>query len=73
MSKCCFIESKPCEDGEAENDKHTIKIRKIKIKHVKETKFLGVTIDENLNLIKQNDKFFTAIIPWLQHMKYIHQ
>ena len=49
MSKCCFIDFKPCEDGEPENDKYTIKIGNLKIKHVKETKFLGVTMDENLN------------------------
>ena len=36
MSKCCYIE-------------HIIKIKHTKINQVTETKFLGVTIDENLN------------------------
>ena len=48
MSKCCFINFKPkCNDTNHEN--YSLKINDIIIKQVSETKFLGVTIDENLN------------------------
>ena len=48
MSKCCFIDFKsPKSDNENEN--YALKIKTTKIKQVNEAKFLGVTIDENLN------------------------
>ena len=48
MSKCCFIDFKsPKSDNKNEN--YALKIKTTKIKQVNEAKFLGVTIDENLN------------------------
>ena len=51
MSKCCFIDFKPTINRgiEVDNEEHIIKIKGTKIKRVNETKFLGVTTDENLN------------------------
>ena len=52
MSKCCFIDFKSARNqnvDETYNTEHTLNIKGTKIKQVSETKFLGVTIDENLN------------------------
>ena len=50
MSKCCFIDFKEARNKNAgDNAEHTLYIKGTKIKQVPETKFLGVTIDENLN------------------------
>ena len=48
MSKCTFIDFNPTKTEDS-NVEHVIKIKGTKIKQVTETKFLGVTIDENLN------------------------
>ena len=48
ITKCCFIDFKsPKSDNKNEN--YALKIKTTKIKQVNEAKFLGVTIDENLN------------------------
>ena len=46
MSKCCFIDFK---SPKSDNENYALKIKTTKIKQVNEAKFLGVTIDENLN------------------------
>ena len=48
MSKCCFIDFKS-KSKNANLEKYSLKINDTEIKKVSETKFLGVTIDENLN------------------------
>ena len=52
MSKCCYIHFKPgskTAQGEENLQNLNLKINNYCLKKVKSTKFLGVTIDENLN------------------------
>ena len=46
MDKCCFIDFKP---SSHDDNNYSIKINNTDIEQVSETKFLGVTIDDNLN------------------------
>ena len=49
MSKSCFIDFKSEKNSPLPNEELKVLIQNIEIKRVTEAKFLGVTIDENLN------------------------
>ena len=53
MGKCCFIEfktkNKNNKEASPDDDTHQLILDDIPIKKVKATKFLGITIDEELN------------------------
>ena len=52
MTKSCFVDFKPCKNNllpEESKESFGIRIQNIKIKQVNETKFSGITIDENIN------------------------
>ena len=76
MTKCCYIVFKPqkykddCQDEELE-----LKIDNITIKRVKHTKFLGITIDENLNwkqhLVDLKRKLYHALATLKRIKDYI--
>ena len=66
MTKCCYITFKPNKAKDEANDKELeLKIDNFSIKHVKYTKFLGITIDENLDwkqhLIDLKRKLYHAL------------
>ena len=48
MSKCCFINFKP-DKNVIPDSNLCLKINNVVIKQVNEARFLGVTLDENLN------------------------
>ena len=48
MSKCCFIDFKP-DKNVIPDSNLCLKINNVVIKQVNEARFLGVTLDENLN------------------------
>ena len=58
MSKSCFIDFKS-EKNSLPYEEFNVLIQNIKIKRVTEAKFLGVTIDENLN--------------WNSHLKKLYK
>ena len=59
MSKICFIEFKSEKNSTLPNEELNVLIQNIEIKRVTEAKFLGVTIDENLN--------------WNSHLKKLYK
>ena len=52
MSKSCFIDFKSEKINALPNEELNVLIQNIEIKRVTEATFLGVTIDENLNTLK---------------------
>ena len=59
MSKSCFIDFKSKNINALPNEELNVLIQNIEIKRVTEAKFLGVTIDENLN--------------WNSHLKKLYK
>ena len=59
MSKSCFIDFKSEKNSPLPNEELKVLIQNIEIKRVTEAKFLGVTIDENLN--------------WNSHLKKLYK
>ena len=62
MSKSCFIDFKSEKNSPLPNEELKVLIQNIEIKHVTEAKFLGVTIDENLNWNSHLKKLYKKLI-----------